>query len=1332
MKQLKRSISLVLALVMVLSLMYFGPVAAADAATASDYISESYASDLSVRTTRAVSLKEVPASSAAIKYTLPTDTMLTVRALHKSTDGTYWYEVVYYDMTLYVDAAATTMVDHLTGDVTTADLMTPAALGYKSGFPLGGTISSSYNELGVVTAAVHYSSNITAAPAIISTDTINGKSYTIDGSTLDSDLIFSDLAAGSYTFLLSVEAISYYIDDSGALATHTQTVVLDNKPLVVTNASSANTVIAKGIDVSYYQGTINWATVATQVDFAILRLGYATTLDSQFKNNAAGCNANGVPFGVYIYSYAESEAEAIEEAEFVISVLKDYDVDLPVFFDIEDECQSALGSSAIQNIVKAFCETIKDAGYEPGLYTFLSWFNSYFSGTYYNTLPKWVAQISVSSCSYAKGLTMWQYSWTGSFSGISGDVDCNYYYGEFPGKNTDTSYLASCTYYPSNLDVTVSSAVNMRQYPSTDYSILEELAAGTQLHVTGVYKNTYGNYWYQVDRGGVTGYIDASYADVLELRYDDLAVLDPTMEDLALNSGYYLKGKLMSKYNNLTTVSAKVYSGEDTLATPVLTSSDGPNAKEYTLNYSTVCDNLIFSDLETGYYTYEISADVQNYYVSGDTLTSQTENVVLWTKPFTVGDATIEPPADVTCDHDIVTDSGYAATCTATGLTDGSHCTKCGLVMTPQTVIAATGHQYVSTQIPANCIDYEKVGYTCSNCGDSYNVYVTDPEELWTETKPENADESLLETKIQYRYSDFETVTTQDGVPDGYTLISQEWIRSGTGTVQYVSDWPAGFDTSHSLYSQYNNTPFTATETASEKIETGETTLIGYVYYHWCRGSYTAGPINRTTSTTQDSTHTAFHAYFLDAASLDPTTLTPASDGSITNAYASGCTDSWWWYYIPVYAQDHTTYQAAYTCEGWSAWSDWSENVVTASDTRKVESRTLYRDNGALLGDHSFVDGVCEFCGESEVCRHSAHDTNGICTNCGETVDHSYASRVCTVCGRELPVPTITPNYPTVSFEGQIQMNIYYTISDNSEVTLEDMGLITWSSPHSEGTIDNAESVISGATFDGSKYMVHTNGIPAKKLGDLVYFKIYAKLEDGTYVYSSMFSTSPKSYALSIAKNTSASTEIRALCVAMLNYGAAAQTYFSYKPYDLMNSGLTDEQRALVDAYDASMVASLISVDSVKGYNFQKTGGFDAFYPTVSFEGAFAINFYLDPTYEMDGDLTLYCWSLDRFNNVSQLSKTNVSKSVVMEDNGAGGYTTEISGIAAKQIDQQLFIAGVYQSDGVTYCTGVIPYSLGQYCKQTAAKDSSDVQSLAASTAVYGYYAKAYFASLEA
>ena len=140
MKLCNKSIALILAAVMVLSWLLCVPLPVK--AAAADYIAASYPASLSVQTTQAVNLMDVPSTDGTAKYTLPENTTLTVNKLHQNTTGGYFYQVLYYEQTLYIDATAVTMLDHLTGDITVADLMSPAALGYGQGFPISGTISS--------------------------------------------------------------------------------------------------------------------------------------------------------------------------------------------------------------------------------------------------------------------------------------------------------------------------------------------------------------------------------------------------------------------------------------------------------------------------------------------------------------------------------------------------------------------------------------------------------------------------------------------------------------------------------------------------------------------------------------------------------------------------------------------------------------------------------------------------------------------------------------------------------------------------------------------------------------------------------------------------------------------------------------------------------------------------------------------------------------------------------------------------------------------------------------------------------------------------------------
>ncbi|MBQ7857057.1 MAG: glycoside hydrolase family 25 protein, partial [Oscillospiraceae bacterium] len=1016
MKQFKKMLSLLLVLSMVLTWVCVVPVAVN--AAASDYIATSYAAHLSVKTTNAVGLRTYPNGSATAKYTVPTDTMLTVTALHKGTDGGYWYEVLFYNETLYVDGTATTLVDHLVGDVKATDLVSPGSLDSGASFSVSGTISSSINELGTVTAAMYWGNNLTLSPEMSASGTASNNTYSLAGSTIDSNLVFGNLDTGVYTYTISAEAISYYIDDSDALAESVKTVLVERQRCIITDYTNPNDITGWGVDVSVWNGTIDWSIAKDSLDFAILRCSWEETADTRYAEYAAGCEENGIPFGVYVYSYAESVDEAVGEAEYALSLVKGYDMmQLPIFFDAEDAVIRDLGAAKIREVTQAFLDVIKEAGYTPGIYTTSYWFNNYYTTSYFDSVAKWVAQIDGYyggyTSSYDGGLHYWQYNWEGSCPGIySNSLDVNYTYDLLPGMTNDTSYRTQCTAYSSNLLVKTNASVTMKKYPcnssvSSSSTDIKTVSANTTLHVTALYKNTAGEYWYQVDNGTSSGYIPASSATVTKFLYDDLAVLKPEMaSNLSVGSGYYLKGSLTSQYNSMSTVYAKVYTGEDTTATPVLSSKDTCGADQYRLNNSDVCDGMIFSDLSTGYYTYEISADVKNYYVSGSSLTSKTENVVVWTAPFTVGSASVTPPPELSCTHNVVSTGGVAATCTTDGLTPGSSCSKCGIVLSVPQVIPATGHSYkVVSTTPATCEDYEIYNLKCANCNHSYSVDAGELSATWVDAIPSGMDTGLFKSKTQYRYSDYQTTTSYAASLAGYTLKSSEWEQSGTGSVDYVNSWPSGFSTSNSLYSQYNkkSAKVTASETATAKTEINSDEVTGYLYYHWCYSN------SYYSVASSSGSYTTFHAYYSQE---DPDSFTcDTSDYSYKTSHSS-CSNSNWWFVTEVYTQSYTNYKMRYTYERWTDYSDWSDTAVTASNTRKVETRTVYQLKEApALGRHTWVNGKCNACGIS--CSHTwssgrcstcaifcSHTwSSGRCSTCGSTCSHSWSNGKCSTCG---------------------------------------------------------------------------------------------------------------------------------------------------------------------------------------------------------------------------------------------------------------------------------------------------------------------------------------------
>jgi hypothetical protein len=196
----------------------------------------------------------------------------------------------------------------------------------------------------------------------------------------------------------------------------------------------------------------------------------------------------------------------------------------------------------------------------------------------------------------------------------------------------------------------------------------------------------------------------------------------------------------------------------------------------------------------------------------------------------------------------------------------------------------------------------------------------------------------------------------------------------------------------------------------------------------------------------------------------------------------------------------------------------------------------------------------------------------------------------------------------------------------------------------------------------------------------------------------------------------------------MLNYGAAAQSYFGYRPDDLMNAGLTAEQQAMVIPFDAALFNGSIPADENKVGAFAATEtGFGKRGATVSFEGAFVINYYYAPTAVVDGDMTMYVWTPEDYAAAEELTAENASEAVVMELQPSGMYWGQVAGIAAKKLDKTYYVAVVYtDAEGNTYCSGVFDYSLSKYCLNNA-QPGKNMQALAAATAMYGYYAAQYF-----
>lgn len=185
------------------------------------------------------------------------------------------------------------------------------------------------------------------------------------------------------------------------------------------------------IDVSQHQGTINWDKVKDKIDGAIIRCGYGDNLpkqdDTQFARNLSECERLGIPHGIYLYSYATTEAQAKSELAHILRLIKGHKFELPIFIDVEE----AGSEHFCARTCRVVCNGLKEAGFTPGVYSSLSWWNSYL--TEIKEYIRWVAHWN-NYCAYSGEYLIWQYG-TAVVDGINGEVDANYYYGDF-GKTT--------------------------------------------------------------------------------------------------------------------------------------------------------------------------------------------------------------------------------------------------------------------------------------------------------------------------------------------------------------------------------------------------------------------------------------------------------------------------------------------------------------------------------------------------------------------------------------------------------------------------------------------------------------------------------------------------------------------------------------------------------------------------------------------------------------------------------------------------------------------------------------------------------------------------------
>lgn len=207
----------------------------------------------------------------------------------------------------------------------------------------------------------------------------------------------------------------------------------------IPDQSSDANIKAKGIDVSKYQGVIDWKQVKKSgIDFAILRVGSWNNsgpyVDLMFEENYKNAVSAGLSVGAYFYTYAETEDEQNQEMELFLNALSGKTFDYPVFVDVEATCLTKLDRTTLSNLVKREMDILDQKGYITGWYSYTNFVNSYIDRSILKGYPLWIADYR-GYVGYTGEYVMWQYASDGTVPGIFGAVDMNYDYHGYKKKD---------------------------------------------------------------------------------------------------------------------------------------------------------------------------------------------------------------------------------------------------------------------------------------------------------------------------------------------------------------------------------------------------------------------------------------------------------------------------------------------------------------------------------------------------------------------------------------------------------------------------------------------------------------------------------------------------------------------------------------------------------------------------------------------------------------------------------------------------------------------------------------------------------------------------------
>lgn len=306
-----------------------------------------------------------------------------------------------------------------------------------------------------------------------------------------------------------------------------------------------------GIDVSTWQGKINWSKVkASGINFAMIRAGFRGTVsgeikkDNWFETNIKGAIANNINVGVYFFSMAKNKEEALEEAKWLANQIKDYDISYPVAIDIEifdrDRLSGVSFSQMTENAL-TFCTYMRSKGYTPMIYSYMNALTKNFDTAKFSNERIWLAQYN-DVVTYKGKYHMWQYTSSGSVPGISGRVDMNVAYFSVTNDVTKREVVNGITkvnndpdveFIPMNMSTTLNKDVILRSSPYANYpNKAGSLEKNTSIKVTGISDN-----FVRIVYNGDTFYINDTDCFVMKLdpvKFESVNLLGKVNKDVMM------------------------------------------------------------------------------------------------------------------------------------------------------------------------------------------------------------------------------------------------------------------------------------------------------------------------------------------------------------------------------------------------------------------------------------------------------------------------------------------------------------------------------------------------------------------------------------------------------------------------------------------------------------------------------------------------------------------------------------------------------------------------------------------------------------------------------